>query len=92
VSGPLRPRLSRRARLRHDPVDGRDVLLFPERGLVLSPSASEILRCCDGLRDIGAIVDALHARHSDVLREDILRDVVAFLGVLAKRRLIEDGQ
>jgi pyrroloquinoline quinone biosynthesis protein D len=70
------PRLKRHARLRHDPVRGRTVLLSPERGLVLNASAAEIVSRLSGKLtveqialelgappdDVRALVDALRAR------------------------------
>jgi coenzyme PQQ biosynthesis protein PqqD len=56
-----RPRLAARARLRWDRVDGRYLLLYPERGLALNESAAAILRLCDGSRTIDAIVTELVA-------------------------------
>ena len=86
-----RPRLARRARLRHDALTGRDVLLYPERGLLLSASASEILSLCDGTRTLDAVVSELHGRHGGVARDVIARDVDRLLGALASRRLVEDA-
>jgi coenzyme PQQ biosynthesis protein PqqD len=91
MNAPARPRLARRARLRHDPVGGGDVLLYPERGLALSPSASEVLALCDGTRSVDAIVSALHDRHPEERRETIARDVEELLSALASRRLVEDA-
>ncbi len=88
---PTRPRLARRARLRHDPLSGRDVLLYPERGLMLSASAGEILALCDGTRTLDMIVADLHGRHGGVAREIIARDVDQLLVALASRRLVEEA-
>jgi coenzyme PQQ biosynthesis protein PqqD len=90
VIASARPRLARRARLRRDPVGGGDVLLYPERGLALSASASEVLRLCDGTRTVAAIAEALHARHPEAAREVILRDVEGLVAALAERLLLED--
>jgi len=92
VNGAGRPRLSRRARLRRDPRGGGDVLLYPERGLALSPSASQILRLCDGTRDTAAIVEALQASHPEASRDVLLRDVETLLAALRERRVIEDAR
>jgi pyrroloquinoline quinone biosynthesis protein D len=56
-----RPRLAARARLRWDRIDGRYLLLYPERGLALNESAAAILRLCDGSRTIDDIVTELVA-------------------------------
>ena len=86
-----RPKLARRARLRRDALSGRDVLLYPERGLVLSPTASEILALCDGTRTQEAIVSELQSRHAGADREVVARDVARLLAELASRRLVEDA-
>lgn len=91
MSAAARPRLARRARLRRDPIGGGHVLLYPERGLALSPSASEILALCDGTRTVDAIVALLHERHPEAAREVIGRDVERMLSALAARRLVEDA-
>ena len=61
-----RPRLARKARLRTDPLSGDTLLLFPEHGLILNPSAAAILRLCDG-RSAAEIAVELGAPPADVL-------------------------
>ncbi len=85
----MKPRLSRKARVRPDPRDGQPVLLSPERGLRLNPSAAAILALCDGTRELDAIVDALSARHG-APRERVAADVLALLRDLHGRALVED--
>lgn len=53
------PKLSSAARLRHDSQSGGYVLLSPERGLLLNPSAAEIVRRCTGELSTAAIVAQL---------------------------------
>jgi len=84
----VRPRLSRKARVRADPRDGRPVLLSPERGLRLSDTAAAIVALCDGTRELGAIVDELTARYG-AERNVIARDVEALLADLHDRALLE---
>jgi pyrroloquinoline quinone biosynthesis protein E len=71
----VKPRLSRKARVRPDPRDGRPVLLSPERGLRLS---------------VEAIVDALAERYA-ADRARIAADAHALLAELRARALIEDA-
>jgi hypothetical protein len=78
VSADSRPQLARKARLRTDPVTGETLLLYPEHGLVLNPSAAAILRLCDG-RSAGEIAAELAAP---------LGDVLEFLGALGDRGLV----
>ncbi|MEV6025373.1 pyrroloquinoline quinone biosynthesis peptide chaperone PqqD [Streptomyces sp. NPDC052036] len=69
-----RPTLHHAAVLRHDPVRDTDLLLVPERVVVLRGSAGAVLRLCDGDRDVDGIVAALGERfpgapvHSEVPR------------------------
>ena len=73
-----RPQLARKARLRTDQITGETLLLYPEHGLVLNPSAAAILRLCDG-RSTADIASALAAP---------LDDVLEFLAALAGRGLV----
>jgi coenzyme PQQ biosynthesis protein PqqD len=78
VSADSRPQLARKARLRTDRISGETMLLYPEHGLVLNPSAAAILRLCDGrsVRDIAAELAAP------------LDDVLEFLTTLSDRGLV----
>ena len=66
LSADSRPHLARKTRLRADPLSGDTLLLYPEHGLVLNPSAAAILRLCDG-RSVRDIADELAAPLDDVL-------------------------
>lgn len=59
-----RPALARGVVLRYDRVRGADLLLLPERVVVLDGSAGAVLRLCDGVRDVDAVVAELAVRHS----------------------------
>jgi coenzyme PQQ biosynthesis protein PqqD len=78
VSADSRPQLARKARLRTDRISGETMLLYPEHGLMLNPSAAAILRLCDGrsVRDIAAELAAP------------LDDVLEFLTTLSDRGLV----
>ncbi|WP_431914011.1 pyrroloquinoline quinone biosynthesis peptide chaperone PqqD [Nonomuraea jabiensis] len=54
-----RPALSRSAMLRHDPVRGADLLIVPERIVVLNTEAAAIVALCDGARTVADIVAEL---------------------------------
>jgi pyrroloquinoline quinone biosynthesis protein D len=58
-----RPALSRGVVLRHDRVRGADLLLLPERVVVLRGSAGPVLRLCDGTRAVEDIVAELGERY-----------------------------
>lgn len=57
-----RPVLARSVVLRHDRVRRADLLVLPERVVVLSGRAAEVLRLCDGHRRVGEIVEELATR------------------------------
>ncbi|MGW1712689.1 pyrroloquinoline quinone biosynthesis peptide chaperone PqqD [Streptomyces sp. NPDC002156] len=57
-----RPALARSVVLRHDRVRQADLLVLPERVVVLSGRAADILRLCDGRRHVDEIVEELAAR------------------------------
>jgi coenzyme PQQ biosynthesis protein PqqD len=82
-----RPLLASKARLRPDRVSGRKVLLYPERGLVLSDSAAAILELCDARHTVAEIIDTLQSR-TQAERATIASDVTAFLESLAERGLV----
>lgn len=79
LSADSRPQLAGKARLRTDRLTGETLLLYPEHGLVLNPSAAAIVRLCDG-RSIGDIAAALAAPVDDVLE---------FLTTLRERGLVK---
>lgn len=80
-----RPRLSSRARLEHDSVRDRPVLLMPEGVLVLNATAAAIVSLCDGQRTVSDIAAALGAQYRDPVEQDVL----GLLNRLAARRLVE---
>ena len=84
-----RPRLSRKARLRFDRRSGRYLLLYPETGLELNRTATEIARLCTGAWTTGDIVQRLSRIYVDVPLDDIERDVLDFLSTLARRGLLQ---
>jgi coenzyme PQQ biosynthesis protein PqqD len=79
LSADSRPRLARKARLRTDRLTGETLLLYPEHGLILNPSAAAILRLCDG-RSVGDIAAELAAP---------LADVLELLAALSERGLVK---
>jgi pyrroloquinoline quinone biosynthesis protein E len=84
-----RPRLAGKAKLVRDRTTGRDMLLYPERGLALNAVAAEVTRRLDGSRTVGALAAQVAEAFGDVAAEEVERDVVAFLDQLAERGLIE---
>jgi coenzyme PQQ biosynthesis protein PqqD len=88
ISPESRPRLAAKARVRLDPRSGKQVLLYPERGLVLDETAAEIVGLCRGEKTVAAIVDDLAARHGQEARDRIEADVLGFLRALEDRGLL----
>jgi pyrroloquinoline quinone biosynthesis protein D len=80
-AAPWRPVLARGVLLRRDRVRGADLLLLPERVVVLDGGAGEVLRLCDGVRDVDAVVAELAVRHP---RAPVAAEVPAFLDRLRK--------
>jgi len=82
------PRLGRGVRLKHDEIRKRWVLLAPERMFELDSVGVEIIKRVDGSSHLGAIVDNLTATYN-AERDQILADVLEFLGGLAEKRAID---
>jgi len=61
------------------------VLLYPEGMIKLNQSAGEILKLCDGQRDVAAIVAALEAKFQ---AKGLAGDVLEFLEVAHGNRWI----
>jgi coenzyme PQQ biosynthesis protein PqqD len=91
ISLEQRPRLAAKARLRWDRKDERFMLLYPERGLVLNPTAADVVRLCTGELTVGAIVDQLAAKYAPQPRDAVEREVLDFLTRMAERGLITHG-
>jgi pyrroloquinoline quinone biosynthesis protein D len=56
---PEKPKLKRLFRMQWEEAQGNYVLLYPEGMVKLNQSAAEILKRCDGQRDVPAIVAVL---------------------------------
>ncbi len=88
ISPESRLRLAAKARLRFDRKSSRYMLLYPERGLVLNPTAADVLQLCTGERTVGAIVDEL-ARKYGQEPPAVERQVMDFLRTMADRGLVQ---
>jgi coenzyme PQQ biosynthesis protein PqqD len=88
ISTESRLRLAAKARLRFDRKSSRYMLLYPERGLVLNPTAADVLQLCTGERTVGAIVDEL-ARKYGQEAPAVERQVMDFLRTMANRGLVQ---
>ena len=83
------PRLTSKARLRYDRKADKTMLLYPEKGLVLNATAADVARLCTGEHTVGAIVEQLAAKYSQDAAT-VQREVMALLGSLADRGLVQD--
>jgi len=79
------------ARLRLDRRTGRHLLLYPEAGLDLNDTGSDILCRCTGEQTTDDMIRALADTHADPAPAEIARDVRAFIRTLADRGLIQDA-
>ncbi|MFD0690892.1 pyrroloquinoline quinone biosynthesis peptide chaperone PqqD [Actinomadura fibrosa] len=71
-----RPALAPSVILRYDRIRRAELLLMPERAVLLSPEGGRILRLCDGRRTVADIIAALAADFPDAPLE---RDVPEFI-------------
>ena len=78
-----RPRLASKARLVRDRTTGREMLLYPERGLALNAVAAEVARRLDGARTVGEI--AAEVAQAFGAGAEVEGDVLGFLDELAER-------
>jgi pyrroloquinoline quinone biosynthesis protein D len=64
-------------RLQWEPVQNAHVLLYPEGMVTLNQSAAEILKRCDGTRDIDALIDDLQKAFNAPDLGDEVRSFIA---------------
>lgn len=79
---PHKPKLSRLFRMQWEEAQSAYVLLYPEGMIKLNQSAAEILKRCDGERDVAAIVNDLEQTFSVTGLENDVKD---FLGEANER-------
>lgn len=88
ISPDVRPRLASKARLRYDRHADRHMLLYPEKGLALNGTATEIVKRCDGEHTVREIISELAALY-DPASGNLENEVMAFLQALDSRGLLE---
>ncbi|MCP3820537.1 pyrroloquinoline quinone biosynthesis peptide chaperone PqqD [Streptomyces sp. A3M-1-3] len=76
-----RPALAPVIVLRHDRLRGTDLLVLPERVVVLTGKAGAVVGLCDGTRSVRGIVDELAERFPGA---PVATDVPSFLDRLRK--------
>lgn len=70
------PKLATKAMLRHDSLRDVELLLLPERVVLLNTSGAAILGLCDGSRTVRQLVAQLE---QDFQAADLTNDVMTFL-------------
>jgi coenzyme PQQ biosynthesis protein PqqD len=83
-----RPRLAAKARIRFDRRTERYLLLYPEKGLELNPTAADIVRLCTGEHTLAEIAEQLAGKYPKQPRAAIEREMRDFLAALAERGLV----
>jgi len=91
VSETSRPVLPRHARLKFDGTRKVWVILAPERVLAPDEIAVEVLQLCDGIRNVGEIIDQLAAKYV-AERGAIAADVIAMLQALADKGFLTEAR
>ena len=86
IGSAARPRVARLFRLQWEEAQGCHVLLYPEGMVKLNQSAGEILKRCDGTRDIAEIVADLERAFD---RHGLVGDVNAFLQIAVRQGWLE---
>ncbi len=84
-----RLRLARQVRLKADPRSGKQMLLYPERGLELNEIAARVAALCAEETTVGEILDRMAAAAAaGTPRERIDSEVLEFLCALEDRGLL----
>ena len=78
----LKPKLARLFRMQWEAAQGAYVLLYPEGMVKLNQSAGEILKRCDGERDVQAIIDDIEQTFNATGLE---KDVTGFIEIATER-------
>ncbi len=77
----VKPKLSRLFRMQYEEAQQAYVLLYPEGMVKLNQSASEILKRCDGQRDVKAIIADIEQSFNATGLE---KDVTGFLALASE--------
>ncbi len=83
---PVKPKLARLFRMQWEEAQGAFVLLYPEGMVKLNQSAGEILKRCDGERDLTAIVADIEQSFG---ASGLEPEVKGFLEIATERGWIE---
>lgn len=81
--------LARQVRLKLDPRSGKQMLLYPEKGLELNDTAARVAALCSEPATVGEIVERMAAAAAAATpRAQIEAEVLAFLRALDDRGLL----
>ncbi|MDD5323436.1 MAG: pyrroloquinoline quinone biosynthesis peptide chaperone PqqD [Methylococcales bacterium] len=79
---------SRTHRLQWEEAQQKDVILYPEGMVELNQSSAEILKLCDGTRNLAQIVSELELKFAT---SGLINDITAFLEVALKNGWIQQN-
>jgi pyrroloquinoline quinone biosynthesis protein D len=88
--GELKPSLRSGVRLRWDERENQYLLLSPERGLLLNPTAAEIVKLCTGKHTTEEIIIQVQMKFSEKTPSEIADEVTAFLNRMTGRGLLKN--
>jgi pyrroloquinoline quinone biosynthesis protein D len=77
-----KPKLAKLFRMQYEEAQGVYVLLYPEGMVKLNQPASEILKRCDGERDVNAIIADIEQAFN---AQSLEKDVTGFLEIATER-------
>jgi coenzyme PQQ biosynthesis protein PqqD len=86
-----RLKLAKRAKLRLDRKTGAQVLLYPEKGLLLNPTSAAIAQLCTGEHRVDEMIAVLWREFGEPDRARLERDVLEFLQSLVERGLLTES-
>jgi pyrroloquinoline quinone biosynthesis protein D len=75
-------------RLQWEEVQQKHVILYPEGMVELNQSSAEILKCCDGTRNLAQIVSELEQKFATT---GLTNDITAFLEIALKNGWIQQN-
>jgi coenzyme PQQ biosynthesis protein C len=85
----VKPTLAPKVKLRYDRKADRTMLLYPEKGMVLNPTAADTVKLCTGQSTVRDIATELSRKYSNDTAT-IERDVISLVGSLAERGLMRE--
>ena len=85
----VKPKLAAKAKLRYDRKADRTMLLYPEKGLVLNPTAADTVALCTGEYTVGQIALELSEKYKNETAR-VEGDVISLVGSLAERGLMHE--